>query len=129
MSEECPRGPVERIVGRTAPSDRAFDAWYSMQCHQLSNEPTCRVIWNAAWEKSTARNEERENGAVARMDRIEADASEIIGSMAAVIFGMYVMGTEGSHNGKLYRDIAGELKAAESAAEIRAALGLPPNVI
>lgn len=25
-----------------------FDEWYSMHKHQLSNEPVCRVIWEAA---------------------------------------------------------------------------------
>lgn len=60
---------------------------------------------------------------------IAHDASEIIGEMAGVIVGMYVIGPDGSHNGKPYRDIAAELKAAENAAEVRAALGLPPNAI
>ena len=32
-----------------------FDEWYASQAHQLSNEPTCRVIWNAA---IAARDEE-----------------------------------------------------------------------
>lgn len=57
----------------------------------------------------------------------EREAAEIIDSMASVIVGMYVMGTEGEHNGKPYRDIAAELKAAETAAEVRAALGMTPN--
>ena len=25
-----------------------FDEWYATQKHQLSNEPVCRVIWEAA---------------------------------------------------------------------------------
>lgn len=44
--------------------------------------------------------------------------------MSAVIFGMYVLGTDGSHNGRRYSDIAGDLKAAENIGEVRAALGL-----
>lgn len=61
-------------------------------------------------------------------DFITTDASEIIGYMAGVIFGLYLMGETGNHNGKPYRDIAGELKAATNAAEVRGALGMPPNV-
>ena len=30
--------------------DAAFDDWYSMQRHQLSNEDVCRVIWRSSWE-------------------------------------------------------------------------------
>ena len=30
--------------------DAAFDDWYSMQRHQLSNEDVCRVIWKSSWE-------------------------------------------------------------------------------
>lgn len=104
--EKDPRAPVERIVGRL----QLLEPGDMLSCAD------CDAIGEAIDE-------------IERLDHIEADASEIIGSMAAVIFGMYVMGPEGSHNGKPYRDIAAELKAAENAAEARAALGLPPNTM
>jgi hypothetical protein len=42
----------------------AFDNWYTMQRHQLSNEQVCRVIWQAAW------NARRE----AMLDKMKPDA-------------------------------------------------------
>lgn len=107
MNETSPRAPVERIVGR-------LRQYVILRTEADNDSRRHDLMLDAADE-------------IERLCHIEADASEIIGSMAAVIFGMYVMGPEGSHNGKPYRDIAAELKAAENAAEVRAALGLPPN--
>ena len=30
--------------------DEAFDKWYAMQSHQLTNESLCRLIWRRGWE-------------------------------------------------------------------------------
>jgi hypothetical protein len=34
--------------------DAAFDAWYAMQMHQLSNEQVCKLIWTRGWQAALA---------------------------------------------------------------------------
>ncbi|HCN89491.1 MAG TPA: hypothetical protein DIT28_09995 [Oxalobacteraceae bacterium] len=44
-------------ISQTAPAqgvDAAFDAWYDMQRHQLSNEQVCRLIWTRGWNAAIA---------------------------------------------------------------------------
>lgn len=42
----------------------AFDAWYAMQRHQLSNEQVCNVIWKAAWNARARQAEHSDAEAV-----------------------------------------------------------------
>lgn len=86
--------------------------------------------WNDCLAKCEAEREalvaERDSQ-TARAAAITLDASEIIEHMAFVIFSLYVLGRDGKHNGRSYVDIAADLKAAETVAEVRAALGLAPT--